>query len=186
MPKFSAGRSRRMILVVVVVVAGIAGFSAGALTTSFASPNSTLIQACVARTGYVRIVRSPGQCNRREQPLSWARGAVPAQTSWPELCPNCDLRQADLRQALLTQAYLRAVRLDGVNLTASDLTGAKLTHSIISGANFTDAILAGADLSETTGIGVIWSNTICPDETNSDDNGGTCTGHGFSGEAPPP
>jgi len=31
------------------------------------------------------------------------------------------------------------------------------------------ADLTGADLSN-----VIWSNTICPDGTNSDDNGDTC------------
>ena len=55
----------------------------------------------------------------------------------------------------------------------SDLNGANLR-----GANFTDANLAGAQMSESwlfdNGDLVIWNNTICPDGTNSDDNGGTC------------
>ena len=33
----------------------------------------------------------------------------------------------------------------------------------------------GLDLADITGM--TWSNTLCPDYTNSDDNGGTCEGH---------
>lgn len=43
--------------------------------------------------------------------------------------------------------------------------------------NLKDAIFAGTDLSTANLSGVTWSNTLCPDQTNSDANGGTCIGH---------
>jgi uncharacterized protein YjbI with pentapeptide repeats len=57
--------------------------------------------------------------------------------------------------------------LAGANLLGQDLTGAALT-----GANLT-----GANLHVATITNVSWSNTICPDGTNSDADGGTCIGH---------
>jgi uncharacterized protein YjbI with pentapeptide repeats len=44
-------------------------------------------------------------------------------------------------------------------------------------ANLTNATLAGASLDGSNIKGVVWSNTICPDGSNSDANGGTCRGH---------
>ncbi len=44
-------------------------------------------------------------------------------------------------------------------------------------ANLSGAILGGANLSGAELGAVIWNNTICPDGTNGDDNGGTCVGH---------
>jgi len=49
------------------------------------------------------------------------------------------------------------------------------------GTNFTNAHFVNAvvasDLSQATLTGATWSNTICPDGTNSDTNGSTCIGH---------
>ena len=55
------------------------------------------------------------------------------------------------------------------NLTGADLTGANLSGFDLLDTNLTNANLSGADLS-----GVIWSNTICPDGTNSNNDGDTC------------
>jgi hypothetical protein len=44
------------------------------------------------------------------------------------------------------------------------------------GANFTDANL----------LGVIWSNTTCPDGSNSDNHGGTCVGYRILAVPDPP
>jgi uncharacterized protein YjbI with pentapeptide repeats len=76
---------------------------------------------------------------------------------------NADLHRADLRwtvfnAAEFTGANLRYARLNGADLSRADLTGARLGHA--------------------TGLSsVIWSDTTCPDGTNSDANGGTCLGH---------
>jgi len=75
---------------------------------------------------------------------------------------NATLAGCNLRGDNLAGAYL-----NGANLSGSNLRGANLTRSTLTGAN-----LAGANVRD-----VIWSNTICPDGTNSNANGGTCKGH---------
>ena len=73
------------------------------------------------------------------------------------------------------------------NLTNSDLSGANLTlasiigvqfHANLDGATFKNANLAYSDMSGANiTSSTVFINTNCPDETNSDDNGGTCVGH---------
>ena len=43
--------------------------------------------------------------------------------------------------------------------------------------NRTNANLRGTKLSGSTVTGVIWNNTTCPDNTNSNNHGNTCVGH---------
>ncbi|HEX6338721.1 MAG TPA: pentapeptide repeat-containing protein [Jiangellaceae bacterium] len=69
-----------------------------------------------------------------------------------------------------------------VSLRAADLTGADLRDTDLSGADLRDADLSfanlqGADLTDARIAGIRWSSTICPDGSNSDDNGNTCRGH---------
>ena len=69
----------------------------------------------------------------------------------------------------------------GANLTGANLTGAQLSLASLLNTNLTDANLFGANLSETPNLngvylgpadlsGAIWSNTTCPDGSNSDTN----------------
>jgi hypothetical protein len=109
-----------------------------------------------------------------------------------------DLSSADLANALMSSidlsgtnfsnAILAAVNLGGSNLTNAnlsnvDLTGSSENNSNLSGVNFTNANLTNAYLAGATNMdtatltGVTWSNTICPDNVNSNDNGGDCAGH---------
>lgn len=74
--------------------------------------------------------------------------------------------------AALTGSNLASKFLRGCDLSGSVLVGADLTA-----ANLTDANLRYANLASTILTGVVWANTICPDGTNSDANGGTCAGH---------
>jgi hypothetical protein len=37
--------------------------------------------------------------------------------------------------------------------------------------------MSGATLQAAAVAGVAWSNTVCPDSTNSSKDGGTCVGH---------
>jgi uncharacterized protein YjbI with pentapeptide repeats len=41
-------------------------------------------------------------------------------------------------------------------------------------ANFTDADLQGASMKGNSLFQVVWSNTICPDGSNSNNDGGAC------------
>ena len=92
---------------------------------------------------------------------------------------NANLRYADLEYADLSDVLLGNADLSGVLLGNADLNGAYLRDTELSGANLSDAdlsgaIMIGADLTGADLSNVIWSNTICPDGTNSDDNGDTC------------
>lgn len=83
--------------------------------------------------------------------------------------------------------------LSRTDLQGADLRGASLRNADLTGADLTDADLLDADLRGATVEDVTWSNTRCPDGTNSDsrarpgtDGGealaGTCAGH----LSPPP
>ena len=73
------------------------------------------------------------------------------------------------------------VSLAEQNLFAVDLTGADLAGANLLNTNFTNANLTNANLANTTSMnqvnGVTWSNTTCPDGTNSDAHGATSAGH---------
>jgi Pentapeptide repeats (8 copies) len=80
-----------------------------------------------------------------------------------DLSSGTDLSYANLNKADLSGADLSFANLSGANLNRVDLTGANLTGAITTGANFNR---------------VTWSNTTCPDGTNSSaSTPGTCLGH---------
>jgi uncharacterized protein YjbI with pentapeptide repeats len=71
------------------------------------------------------------------------------------------------------------VRMYDVNLSGIDLSGADLSRAMLVGADLSDANLAGANFEGAFPLdanfeGAVWSDTTCPDGTNSDDNGNTC------------
>lgn len=92
--------------------------------------------------------------------------------SWASLA-NLDLTSADFSGTFLADADLSGSNLTGVSFDTGDLEQANLTD-----ANLTDANLAGAIMTGAIMTGVIYSDTECPNETNSDNDGGTCAGQG--------
>ena len=95
---------------------------------------------------------------------------------------DCDLSNSDLSGVNLDGANLTGANLMFVNLTGASLLNANLAGALVNGANLTNADLSNADLSNANMTradltGVTWSNTACPDGTNSDDNGGDCLAH---------
>ena len=61
------------------------------------------------------------------------------------------------------------VRLIDADFSGIDLSMIDLSGSIVAGVNLSNADLGGAILDD-----IYWENTICPDGTNSDDNGDNC------------
>lgn len=109
---------------------------------------------------------------------------------------NVDFSEANVQSARFGQCDLSGANFSGVlagnstQFNNSNLTGANFANANLSqvntdfdGANLTNVNFTGANLigviNMSTAIinGIIWSNTTCPDGTNSNGNGVTCVGH---------
>ena len=64
---------------------------------------------------------------------------------------------------------MRCADLSDCNLSGTDLTEADFSGANIKGANFKNAIMKNTNLST-----IVWNNVICPDGTNSNENGFSC------------
>jgi uncharacterized protein YjbI with pentapeptide repeats len=87
-----------------------------------------------------------------------------------------DWSGANLSGVRAAGASIQSVNFAGANITSADFSGAQINI-----VNFTNASLTAANFSGATFLnpsGVTYSNTTCPDSSNSDSNGGTCAGHG--------
>ena len=94
-----------------------------------------------------------------------------------------DFQDVTFTIANLTDADLKGDNVQGSNMTKANLTGANLSGGDFQNINFTNANLTGATLDDSNLKGstmtqVIYSNTICPNGTNSNNDGNTCTGQG--------
>jgi ABC-type phosphate transport system substrate-binding protein len=112
----------------------------------------------------------------------FAASTSPALTEVISETPCATLAGCNLSGVSLSGADLSGADLSAANLNRADLAGAHLNGASLSGANLNRADLSGADLSGASLAGanlndVTWSGTICPDGTNSDNDGGTCLGH---------
>jgi uncharacterized protein YjbI with pentapeptide repeats len=76
---------------------------------------------------------------------------------------SLDLAGVDFSGLNLLRASFQHANLTGANLTKANLTGADFSY-----ANLTSADLAGATVSSTNFTATVWSNTTCPDGSNSD------------------
>ena len=85
-----------------------------------------------------------------------------------------DLEWANVRYADLNGSDLSETYLYNTNMEGTGLMGANLNNAYTVGLRLIDANLLGADLSGIEWAGIYWGNTICPDGSNSDDNGNTC------------
>lgn len=81
-----------------------------------------------------------------------------------------------------TSKPLPSVSLIGADLVGADLGGANLRLADLSsvnltGVDFSDSDLEGAILDGAVLSRIKWSNTVCPDGSNSDAAGGNCLNH---------
>lgn len=92
---------------------------------------------------------------------------------------GADLRLTDLSGTDFSNTILDGVLMNGANASGANFTGVRfqgggIMASDISFADFTNANLDGVNFGSPNTTGTIWSNTICPNGTNSDNQGGTC------------
>jgi hypothetical protein len=88
-----------------------------------------------------------------------------------------NLTGANLSNSNLQGTNLKGANLNGANLTGANLIGATLQSANLQGANLSNANLGGATSKGASLGGATWSNTVCPDGTNSNADGNTCLGH---------
>jgi hypothetical protein len=89
------------------------------------------------------------------------------------------LTGARLAGAILISANLENAQLASTNLSGANLTSARLVNAFLGSTFLVNADLTNADLTNALVLGVTWGNTTCPDGTNSNNDGGTCAGHGL-------
>ena len=166
--------------------------------TAVASGTEEAVGAnCVKPLDLLSAFQDLSNCNLKGVTID---GNVPVPGSNPLYGSN--LSGANLNGATIEGGYkpLQFANLSGSNLNGATLGGgpnelAVLQSANLSGANLNGAIisgfrplqatnLSGANLrgASVTGIDplleALYSNTTCPDGTNSDNDGGTCVGHG--------
>lgn len=93
--------------------------------------------------------------------------------------PGADLIAADFSGAKLAGADLESIQgaqanFTSANLTGTDLAGAALCGGYLNNANLSHADLRGACLTATYLVGVTWSDTTCPDGSNSNSHHNGC------------
>ena len=144
-------------LAVGAIVAMVLGFSG---PVAWASTGTVrVLDGCTVGTG---APPSGQACNLRNAQLAKVNLA------------GVDLAGADLTNADLAGANLTGTNFVGTDMSRANMAGADLTGAIFTGANLTNADLAGAVANDVTIDNVTWSDTICPDFSDSTGDGGSC------------
>ena len=168
-PYYDAGANN-----IVATYSGVAGYDS---STSPTFSEIVTFNRCATLAG----------CNL--QGLDLAGASLPGADLNGSNLQGASLQGADLAGAILRGANGQSANFTDVNLAGADLSGSNLNSANFTGANLADADFNGANLQNanftdanltgaiTTGAnlqGATWSNTTCPDGTNSDSDGGTC------------
>jgi outer membrane protein assembly factor BamB len=127
---------------------------------------------------FLVVVSAPGaDCNLSDYPF--AKGALTLKNANLSGCylPAASLSGANATNANLTGTYLAGANLSSANLSQAQMQRSVLNNTNLSAAKLNLAVLTGATLTGATLTGVTWAQTTCPDGTNSNNNGYTCTGH---------
>lgn len=77
----------------------------------------------------------------------------------------------------LTSSNFSGADMSDLHISSMFFNDSNFTGTDLSNVHFDNATLTGSDMSAAILTGAAWTTTICPDGTNSDDNGDTCVGH---------
>ena len=126
------------------------------------SSGPTTIYGCIKAGALIKVGTTAPTCGPKTTPVQI--NSYPDNANGMPQCTGIPHYGIDLSGCDLTGA-----NLSGVNLSQANLTNANLT-----GVTFVNSYLNGADLSGATLTDINWSNTTCPDQTNANNDGGTC------------
>jgi uncharacterized repeat protein (TIGR01451 family) len=91
---------------------------------------------------------------------------------------GADFQGANAQSADLPSGVsLQGANLQGATFQGDSLRDDNIGGSSLQGTNLQGTNLNGADLTGAQVGGVNWNNSICPDATNSNNDGHTCVGH---------
>ena len=157
---------------------GVHTYQAGLSSKGVLSKVGTVTPTCAAATTVISWNSQGPQGDIGPQGPQGAQGAQgPIGNAGPSGVAVCsgyrhvgiDLSACDLEAAFLASSNLSSGNLSGANLTNANPNDTILTNASLFEANLTDA----------TVLGVTWSNTTCPDGTDSSASSPqTCRGHG--------
>ncbi len=137
---------------------------------------SSVVRADVLIMGACTIVSNPTSTHFTDCP---GANLIGADLSGGIDLSFANLSGANLSGADISDAILNDATLTGANLTGADLNDATLNNANLNNANLTNTNLDNTNLSGANLTGITWNNTVCPDLTNSNNNGNTCLGHLF-------
>jgi HYR domain/Pentapeptide repeats (8 copies)/PQQ enzyme repeat len=145
-------------------------------TTVTCTASDTLGNTATA-TFLAVVSATSANCRLSDYPVT--KGALVLKNANLSGCylPAANLSGANATNANLTGTYLAGANLSSANLSQAQIQRAVLNNANLSAAKLNLAVLTGATLTDATLTGASWSQTICPDGTNSNNDGGTCTGH---------
>ena len=161
----------------------VVGCALAALVVSAAAGADGSVGAdCVKPLDLTSWYQDLSNCNLKDVTVSGGTSLYGSNLSGANLSgATVDTAYKTLSYANLSGANLNGATIgamEGDNLTGANLHGATILQSALRMANLTDANLNGATVAASALSSAIYNNTTCPDGTNSDDNSGTCVGHG--------
>lgn len=162
----------------------IASFAFAAMTAVLAGTNAgaaTVGANCVKPLDLVASGQDLSYCNLKGATLDadyalYVSNVTGANLSGATLSGYEALASSTVNGAKATisgAGALAAASMIGANLRGATITGNTLNSADLTGTNLNRAQISAPALHDA-----YYSNTTCPDGSNSDNNGGTCVGHG--------
>lgn len=146
--------------------------------------NTNVISGCyTTKNGALRVIdfQAGRRCASGEVLLQWNQQGLqgPAGPPGPQgpsgsttNCIGYPRKGVDWSNCDLRGANLSGMALSNANLQGASLQNARLRGANLDGANLTGANLLGADLNGVSRVGTIWSATVCPNGTTSEQTPG--------------
>jgi uncharacterized protein YjbI with pentapeptide repeats len=138
-------------------------------------PDADLPGAVLVRANLAGATLSDANLSQANMPVSnFSDVDLDGADLWDAILTDVQLAGSNLSGSNLSDTHLADTKMSDDNLTSANMQSAYLAGTDLEGADLSDADMSGAFVTGENLTGVVWSNTICPDGTNSNNDGGTC------------